>query len=57
MNRLKIKEGNMKKHTQAPKSKLLKTPEQSKNLKGGGKKDPYVTVTKTTKGDVVIDIE
>ncbi|MFZ4673356.1 MAG: hypothetical protein ACOYL1_03305 [Chlamydiia bacterium] len=47
----------MKKHTQAPKSKLLKTPEQSKNLKGGGKKDPYVTVTKTTKGDVVIDIE
>ena len=56
MNRLKIKEGNMKKHTQAPKSKLLKTPEQSKNLKGGRGEDPNVTVTKTKKA-IVIDIE
>lgn len=47
----------MKKHTQAPKSKLLKTPEQSKNLKGGRGGDSDVTVTKTTKGDVEIDID
>lgn len=46
----------MKKHTQAPKSKQLKTPEQSKNLKGGKGGEPIVTVTNKKNGDLVFDV-
>ena len=46
----------MKKHTQAPKSKQLKTPEQSKNLKGGKGGGPIATVREKKNGDIVIDI-